>query len=491
MPALDLTKLLEQCPPPEEAADDEMAVADLPFREYRPYCLSQRQFHESKAKYKWARGGLGSGKSRLICEHLSLYIGVALGRLVVPVLFAAQTYRHMMDNALPVLKQAIPGAWLRGGSWDTGFSKSNMTITFAWGSTILLRTAHNKKYQQWRGPEFAALVMDEGRNFQSRKPWEVGIGRLRYPGVPAWLLQAWIGSTTNGFDWQYHEFHGKYATERHEDFRLLTKDNPHLPEGYYEALRASLDEDDARQELDGAFIAKQGACYPKLSLEEWPNGNTLIRPQEKQRPTDLLIDFGYRNPRVILAQDYFLPANDRGDVFQAWVMVDQWKMKNGRAPRNKTLGDMIEWIVKAKESGWKLRKVYCDPAGASANEHAHQSSVKQIEIATGLKCDYPRAPWQKSRLSGETLMRALICSAAGHRRILWLAKRVAGETIPYADECYDAHRDIHFPEEEDGKPQGEESYKDGSTDHSADAVRYGAVCRFARKGAGSPVGFMT
>ena len=477
---------LEMCPPPQETIGDtsELAGEDAGYiHDYVPYCAAQEAFHESMAKYRWLRGGLGSGKTRGIFEHLMIHMCMLLQGRDGIALVASQTYRHLMDNTIPVLRKAFPPPTLRGGDWDKAFVRQDMMLYLHDGKALALRTAHNGREEHWRGPEFCALVLDEGRNFKSRKPWAIGIGRLRYPGIPPGLLQAWVGSTTNGHDWMYDEFHGKYRTDKHADFLMLTKDNPHLPEGYYEDLLASLDPDEARQELFGEFIARQGAVYPTLSHIEHPEGNVIFERQNPAAATDVVIDWGYRNPRVLLVQERVGLSPESGKRLSLDAVVSEWQDQVGRPPRNRTVGDMIEWLLEQRSMGWSFRRVFCDPAGDSANDQEHITSAHQVRKALGLPIFYPKTPWQRSKVNGEKVVRARIKAANGDRCLVWTAEPDSDPTAPeiHASNSFEAHRALMFPEDRDGRAQKDVSNKDGVSDHDTDALRYRMVMLYGRE----------
>lgn len=484
------TELLEKLPPPPEAASDSDPIAQLPMLEYEPYSKAQRAFHESMAKYKWLRGGLGSGKTRSACEHMFLMLCTVLWETPCVALIGSQTYRHLMDDTVPVLRQAFPSEYLMGDSFERAFRRQDMNLYLKNGTILALRTAHNKKYEDWRGPQYAAGCLMEGRNFPNREAWKVLITRLRWPDIPEELLQAWDSSTTNGLDWQYDEFHGKYRTEKHADFLMLTKDNPHLPSGYYEDLKASLDEDDARQELFGEFIARTDQVYRKLSRAEYPLGNVVHLDPDPSYPTEATVDWGYRNPRVHLIQTHKLLNSRTGEKDACDVTVGEWRLANGRPPRNRDIGNMIDWFSDLHAAGWNIRRVFCDPAGSSANDQSHLTSVERLRNALkdiwGRQIDvvYPKRPWQRSIATGESAMRGRICDANGDRRYLWSADR-DGELD--ASNSFEALQALRFPEDKDNQPQKDVSLKDGINDHDGDAARYRVVMLYGRDKRHSPI----
>lgn len=476
---LDIKAYLRACP---VVGDSEGAPTFQQVESFDPYAKNgpnrvQQLFHCSVAKYRWLCGGLGSGKSTAVAREAFFQAVLRLWEIVHVGLVVSETYRHLADNTLPAFQRAFDPACLRGGSWQTAFSKQEMTLYLANGSTILFRVTGNRRYEMLRGPEFAWCCFDEGRNIPSAEPWKVIVGRLRYPGVPPQLLMAWGGSTPNGLDWQ-HDIWVRRPTEFHAWFHAKTKDNKrNLPEGYEDTLRSVYAEEDAQQELEGLFVSRSGAVFSELKEQRWPEGNLYPMSLDTAKPAWAQIDFGYRNPRLHVRQrvEVATPTAPRHRID-----VITWELQGAkrRPPCDMTIHEVI---AELQGLGLRdLRGIFCDPAGDSANDQTHITSVQHLKNAfgSGVPVVYPLLPRQRSIAAGEQTVRGLIRSADAGRRLCWSMDILSGNVSPSVKNSFEAVRSLQYPPREPGKPVDEKSMKDGVNDHDVDAIRYWAVCDY-------------
>ncbi|MCP4604509.1 MAG: hypothetical protein GY847_28975 [Proteobacteria bacterium] len=119
----------------------------------------------------------------------------------------------------------------------------------------------------------------------------------------------------------------------HTLFRGHSADNPYLPDGYVEGLRAHMSADTARRELDGEFISLEGRIWKTAIYEQWdserrntdcawPNGNrndvwTGFNPNE---PWWLMCDIGSATGAFVAVQA--MDASYRGrELFDGVVWV--------------------------------------------------------------------------------------------------------------------------------------------------------------------------
>lgn len=446
-----------------------------------PYALrgpnpAQERFHRSDAKFRLVVGGLGSGKSTAVAREAFFMAVLRLGKIRHIGLVVSETYRHLADNTLPAFRRAFDPQCLRGGSWETAFSRTDMVLTLAWGTEIAFRVTGNRRFEMLRGPEYAWACFDEGRNIPNAEPWNVIIGRIRFPGVPSGLLRAWGGTTPNGHDWQ-HETWVARGTPLHEWFHAPTAENAeNLPEGYETGLRTVYSDEDAQQELDGLFITRSGAVYSGLAETQWPDGNLMPWCLDPRLPAWLEVDFGYRNPRCHVVQRVEIPGlGEQGAPLLVDVIAWEWQDRKGGPIRDATVPEMIAAV---KALGLReLLGIYCDPAGDSANDQTHLTSVQQLRSALA-PVFYPTRAWQRSVSSGEQVVRGIIRAADGTRRLTWAARPSRGggyEIRPEVRHSFAAVRALQYPPRVPGKPQPERSDKDGLSDHDTDAIRYRAV----------------
>ncbi|MCP4549709.1 MAG: hypothetical protein GY835_24905 [bacterium] len=115
------------------------------------------------------------------------------------------------------------------------------------------------------------------------------------------------------------------TTEGHKLFRGKSDDNPYLPDGYVENLRANMSAEQARRELDGEFISLEGKIWKTAKCDTaWPNGNRHdeFTGYDKTRPWWLLCDLGGATGAYVAIQQ--TDANFRGRMLfhdPVWVAV--------------------------------------------------------------------------------------------------------------------------------------------------------------------------
>lgn len=189
-------------------------------------------------------GGIGSGKTYLGSRWLvSEMVAYPDGCHVA----TANTYPQMHDVVAPNLIEAldergIPYVWK---------ASERAFIVAGGASRILCRSL--EKPHRLRGLEIDRWWGDEARDY-SADAWTVMIGRMR--GRRSDRPRAMLTTTPNGFG----EVHKRFVEYAGPDYRVVsarTRDNPHLPEGYEESVRAAYKgtPELADQELDGKFVA--------------------------------------------------------------------------------------------------------------------------------------------------------------------------------------------------------------------------------------------
>jgi phage terminase large subunit-like protein len=122
-----------------------------------------------------------------------------------------------------------------------------------------IHTGSMENYLAHRGKDFGWYWLDEARDMEE-EAYNIVQSRLR--GAPKGTRYCGILTTTpNGFGW----IHKKYVAEPIPDsavIRAKTTENPYLPPGFVENLRAQYTALFARQEIDGEFLnLTAGAAY--------------------------------------------------------------------------------------------------------------------------------------------------------------------------------------------------------------------------------------
>lgn len=486
-----MAETLRKCPPDEELAGDPGLEEYLDeFRNaqtYEPF-PKQRDFHELTAPRKGLICGLGFGKTTVSTMEGLFHAWDYNGCVQHVGIVGAPTYPMIRDVILPSYRQLWPGEILRGGSWETGFVKSEMTLYLENGSAVLFRSLEAGRFEKLRGVEFVGWAsLGEASLMPDDAAWRVMLGRLRYRRVP--VRSAWLDTTPRGEDWVADRFilnpQAGYAC-----IRGTSMDNPALAASYVEEMASEYDERFYAQEILGEIVGMQGAVYPHLSRLPWPHGNVVRFQPKKDSVTYLGVDFGRLHPRGVFFQTYQAYNEVTGKYVDLDVIVDEVTTSKGKPPHDLLVGEFAEL---ARERGWNVRAVYGDPAGDSRNEHTYQSAAKQLCAVMGGVPFYTPKGKARIKVTGEQLMAARIRDHQGGRRLAWAASGLEhpqGGLYTVAENSWRATAALRYAEEKVGQAQAQESHKDGKNDHDTDLIRYYLTTRARTLPRWAPAGGM-
>ena len=210
--------------------------------EYSPL-PSQKQFHESGARFKGFSGPIGSGKSQALCQEALKLSYVNAGRTG---LLGAPTYPMLRDATQAALieileRSGIPHEWNRA---------ENFLVLKETRSRILFRAV--EEFERLRGSNLAWFGLDE-LTYAPEEAWLRLEGRLRDPR--AMKLCGFAVWTPKGFDWVYERFVSAKVTG-YETVVAGPFENRHLLDripDYYERLKHSYDGRFYEQEVLGEY----------------------------------------------------------------------------------------------------------------------------------------------------------------------------------------------------------------------------------------------
>jgi predicted phage terminase large subunit-like protein len=219
----------------------------------------QRQFLQSTTRGTLYRGGIGSGKSRILCYKAILNSLIGRRELIV-----SFSYPMLRDVILHTLLESLPIFGLVEDK-DYTVNKTEMIVTVH-GTQILLRSGDAPN--SIRGLNVHDFYIDEARNFQTDEIFLICLGRIRECADAKW----YISSSPRGKDW----VHTLSKTEGVSLIVQKTSENPFLPPSYIAELRARYTTQFAKQELD-AEICELGAGvinpdWIKI-VKSWPFNN--------------------------------------------------------------------------------------------------------------------------------------------------------------------------------------------------------------------------
>lgn len=206
----------------------------------------QKQFLQSKNRGTIFIGGVGSGKTRILCTQAVLK--ALNGRRFCIVSFS---YPMLRDVVLETLKSdVLPSFGLVEGK-DYTINKSDMIVSIR-GVPLLLRSGDRP--DSLRGLNLHDFGIDEAREFPDDSIFMVMLGRMRKSHDGQW----YISTTPKGTNWVHDLMQDDWEPEsRDYDVRVIrqtTMDNPFLPIEYINELKKRYTSEFARQELYGECV---------------------------------------------------------------------------------------------------------------------------------------------------------------------------------------------------------------------------------------------
>lgn len=139
---------------------------------------------------------------------------------------------------------------------------SELTVRFAGGGSIQLRTAENP--DNLRGAGLDGVVLDEAATIRP-EAWDLVL-RPALADRQGWAL---FISTPQHYNW-FYDLYSHAESMQNEDWAAWqhpTWTNPYIPEEEIEAARRDMDPDDFEQEFGASFTAVGGAVWPLLARD--------------------------------------------------------------------------------------------------------------------------------------------------------------------------------------------------------------------------------
>jgi PBSX family phage terminase large subunit len=197
----------------------------------------QKLFLKAKNKYVVFRGGIGSGKSRVLVYKAILNACIGRKGLVL-----SNSFAQSRDVILATFKECLPLYGLKEDR-DYTLNKSEMDIIL-WGTYIHLRSCEQS--EKLRGINCSDIYIDEARNMKNDEVFLIAIGRMRESKDG----QCFISTSPRGKDWvwQLSQKEGVLTITQ------KTEENPFLPQEYIDDLRDKYAGLYAKQELDADIV---------------------------------------------------------------------------------------------------------------------------------------------------------------------------------------------------------------------------------------------
>jgi predicted phage terminase large subunit-like protein len=197
----------------------------------------QSDFLQSDKYLTVFRGGLGAGKTRVLCHSA---IQSAIKNRIY--LLTSFSYTALTDTVMETLIELLETDY-KGLRYSKTNSTGRMNVFINRGK-IWLRTGSDP--DSLRGPNVDDIGIDEAREFKNGEILNQLMARARRSENP----KCYLATTPNGKDWVYK------LSDR-DDCNLITQttfENPFLPKGYGEKLASKYTSQYARQELYGEIV---------------------------------------------------------------------------------------------------------------------------------------------------------------------------------------------------------------------------------------------
>jgi phage terminase large subunit len=268
---------------------------------YKPF-PRQKQFHESKAKYRLFGGAAGPGKTKALLWEAILQANEVAGS---DTLLLRRTYPELESSLLAYFRRDVPRQFYKK------FNESKHVVTWRNGSTTRFGYCRNENdVYRYQGAEFLFIGLDELTHF-TLKQWQFLTSRNRCP-VPgsrcsmagatnpgnighAWVKALWIDHNPPTDFVQS----GLYNADDYHFIPARLADNPiYANDAEYRRTLAVLPEHLRKAFLDGDWNVFAGQYFDIFDY-----GRHTARPEEIRLeawwPRWISIDWGFQHPSAV------------------------------------------------------------------------------------------------------------------------------------------------------------------------------------------------
>jgi len=223
----------------------------------------QAEFRAGRALYRAFVGGISTGKS-----WIGSYDLIRRSRPGRTYMIVGPSYTNLQRSSLRSFLALARSLDLIEP--DTLRLSAPPQLTLRNGAEVLFASADRP--ESLRGPNLSGVWLDEA-SLMPEDAYDISIGRLRECGEQGWLSATFTPKGPS--HWTKRVFDsGRPDTSL---TRARTADNPFNPAGFADTLRKQYTPEFARQELDGEFVALEGAAFPPewfdwsgFWFDDWP-----------------------------------------------------------------------------------------------------------------------------------------------------------------------------------------------------------------------------
>ena len=263
------------------------------------------------------------------------------------------------------------------------------TLHFAEGNhTILLRTMLT--YQRLRGQNLCAVGFDEAdtvNTYAAEQATIMALARLRSGNVQ----QLYCATTPEGYGWAFQTFE-KEAKEDTALIRAKTADNPFLPDGFIDSLRANYPENLIKAYLEGQFVnLTTGQVYDRFDRDKH-----IKEPDDySDEPLLLGCDFNVDNTNAVIG------VRDGNKL----VIIDEISKVYD-----------TDALCKEVERRYPHRRIraFPDASGGNRSTNAARTDIAILESYGFSNCSGKSNPPIKDRVAS---VNALLCNSKGEIKL--------------------------------------------------------------------------
>lgn len=302
---------------------------------YRPM-PKQLDFHSSNSRGRAFFGGNRSGKTVggateaiwwLTGKHPYLQTPEppVRGRAV-----AVDFINGVEKIVRPEVTRWLPLSELRGGSWNSGYSKELRTLTLENGSTLEFMS-YDQDLDKFAGTSRHFIWFDEE---PPRSVYQECLARLIDTGGRWWMTM----TPVEGMTWVYDEIYIKAKSD--PNFFVVEVEmgeNTYLNEAEIDAFLSTLDEDERKARSQGKFVQIGGLIYKHFGQQH------ILEPHlpDPKQLHFAMMDHGFNNPtawlwgsidrdsRIVIYDEHY----ESGQIVSYHAQkVHQLNRDHGRAP---------------------------------------------------------------------------------------------------------------------------------------------------------------
>ena len=387
--------------------------------------------------------GFGAGKTHALtakaCILASLNVGYvsALMEPTAPMLrdILMRTMNELLDQwEIPFDYRASP--------------LPEYTLHFQEGNhTILLRTMLT--YQRLRGQNLCAIGFDEADTvptYDAEQATIMALARLRSGNVQ----QLYAATTPEGYGWAFNTFE-KNAGEDTGLIRARTADNPYLPDGFIDSLKANYPEQLILAYLEGRFVnLNTGQVYSRFDRLK----HVKDPDDYEEEPLMMGVDFNVANTNGVMG------VRDGNKL----VIIDEISGVHD-----------TDALCKEAQRRYPNRRIraFPDASGGNRSTNAAKTDIAIMESYGFSNCSGKANPPIKDRVAS---VNALLCNSKGEIRL---------EIAPCCVKLIEC-LELQSYDEKTGDPDKQNGY-----DHMNDALGYMVYREFsllyARAGRGTGI----